>query len=231
MTTAARATFHAAKGAAPRELVHSIQYSSRDVAAHTKLKTRQSGQDNADDLHQRDLKAELIELERNARDKRNKESGGRVRAREDSRDDDERGGQKRLRLVDDATARLDADDADISEDKSEEEDDADSDDDEDETAELMRELEKIRKERAEEQARKESERLADEDKVRKDYLMKGNPLLNAQHVPGDFKIKRRWDDDVVFKNCAKGDEGQQKRFVNDTLRSDFHRKFMSKYIK
>ncbi|XP_067842466.1 protein CWC15 homolog [Heptranchias perlo] len=47
------------------------------------------------------------------------------------------------------------------------------------------------------------------------------------------KIKKRWDDDVVFKNCAKGiDESKRdKRFVNDTLRSEFHKKFMEKYIK
>uniref|UniRef100_A0A1A8QVC8 histone acetyltransferase n=1 Tax=Nothobranchius rachovii TaxID=451742 RepID=A0A1A8QVC8_9TELE len=48
-----------------------------------------------------------------------------------------------------------------------------------------------------------------------------------------FRVKRRWDDDVVFKNCAKGvDEARkEKRFVNDTLRSEFHKKFMEKYVK
>ena len=48
-----------------------------------------------------------------------------------------------------------------------------------------------------------------------------------------LKVKRRWDDDVVFKNCAKGvdDQKKDKRFVNDTLRSEFHKKFMEKYIK
>jgi hypothetical protein len=25
-----------------------------------------------------------------------------------------------------------------------------------------------------------------------------------------FKVKRRWDDDVVFKNCAKGVDDQKK---------------------
>uniref|UniRef100_A0A665WWU9 CWC15 spliceosome associated protein homolog n=1 Tax=Echeneis naucrates TaxID=173247 RepID=A0A665WWU9_ECHNA len=47
------------------------------------------------------------------------------------------------------------------------------------------------------------------------------------------KIKKEWDDDVVFKNCAKGvDEARkEKRFVNDTLRSEFHKKFMEKYVK
>jgi protein CWC15 len=49
--------------------------------------------------------------------------------------------------------------------------------------------------------------------------------------PVSFSL--RWDDDVVFKNCAKGvDEARrEKRFVNDTLRSEFHKKFMEKYVK
>lgn len=50
---------------------------------------------------------------------------------------------------------------------------------------------------------------------------------------GFFFFIFRWDDDVVFKNCAKGvDESRkEKRFVNDTLRSEFHKKFMEKYVK
>ena len=41
----------------------------------------------------------------------------------------------------------------------------------------------------------------------------------------------RWDDDVVFKNCAKDDTSKTGRFINDTLRSEFHKKFMDKYVK
>lgn len=38
---------------------------------------------------------------------------------------------------------------------------------------------------------------------------------------------------MVFKNCAKGlDKARkEKRFINDTLRSEFHKKFMEKYVK
>jgi len=41
-------------------------------------------------------------------------------------------------------------------------------------------------------------------------------------------MKRRWDDDVVFKNQARGteDKNKKKEFVNDMLRSDFHKIFM-----
>jgi protein CWC15 len=38
---------------------------------------------------------------------------------------------------------------------------------------------------------------------------------------------------VVFKNQARGTEEKGKRteFINDLLRSDFHKRFMSKYVR
>jgi hypothetical protein len=41
--------------------------------------------------------------------------------------------------------------------------------------------------------------------VRRENVMQGNPLLRGD-APADFTVKRRWDDDVVFKNCAKAEE-------------------------
>ena len=42
----------------------------------------------------------------------------------------------------------------------------------------------------------------------------GNPLLN----PKAFNVQRRWDDDVVFKNQARGTEQKgKKEFVNVRL--------------
>ena len=41
----------------------------------------------------------------------------------------------------------------------------------------------------------------------------------------------RWDDYVVFKNQAREPKKEARRFINDTVRNDFHRKFLSKYIK
>ncbi len=41
----------------------------------------------------------------------------------------------------------------------------------------------------------------------------------------------RWYDDVVFKNQARDEPDQKKRFINDTTRNDFARKFLTKYIK
>lgn len=45
------------------------------------------------------------------------------------------------------------------------------------------------------------------------------------------QVKRRWDDDVVFRNQERGEPKLQKRFVNDTIRNDFHRRFLNRYIK
>ena len=135
------------------------------------------------------------------------------------------------------------DDGRQSDDENSEKEDSDKDEDnddenDDDTEALMAELNRIKQERAAEAARQEAERKAREEKIRVENILKGNPLLN----PGtsskssesvEFKVKRRWDDDVVFKNCAKGDvSGNKKRdFINDTLRSEFHKKFMDRYIK
>jgi protein CWC15 len=78
-------------------------------------------------------------------------------------------------------------------------------DGEDETAELMRELEKIKKERAEEKARQEREQSASAAVAREAEIATSNPLLNLAAalgqspginttVPGTFSVKRRWDD-------------------------------------
>jgi protein CWC15 len=45
------------------------------------------------------------------------------------------------------------------------------------------------------------------------------------------QIKRRWNDDVVFRNQARDEPDQKKRFINDTIRSDFHRNFIKKFMK
>ena len=45
-------------------------------------------------------------------------------------------------------------------------------------------------------------------------------------------VKRRWDDDVVFRNQTAGEERKvRKRFINDTVRNDFHRRFLKKYVQ
>ena len=116
-------------------------------------------------------------------------------------------------------------------------DDDDDDDDDDETEELMRELERIKQERAQEAAKREREEAENELKERDSAILQGNPLLDPTRVGssggggGSFAVKRRWDDDVVFKNQARQPKKEVRRFINDTVRNDFHRKFLNKYIK
>ncbi|KAM7293551.1 spliceosome-associated protein CWC15 homolog [Ixodes scapularis] len=220
MTTAARPTFEPARGGGGRNEKDlgalSKQYSSRDLPGHTKLKYRQPGQGTSDELKSKDFRRELEERERIVTHERDGKKSGRESSSSSS--------SKRPRLDQVPASNLDADDS-----IDEEEDSDDS--EEDDTAELMAELNRIKKERAQEEAKREAERKVQEERIRMENILSGNPLLNS--TKAEFKVKRRWDDDVVFKNCAKGDlEGSKERhFINDTLRSEFHKKFMEKYIK
>ena len=67
-------------------------------------------------------------------------------------------------------------------------------------------------------------------------ILTGNPLMKDRYSgsteKSDLRVKRRWDDDVVFKNCSRAEpDKQEPEFINDSLRSHFHRKFMEKYVK
>eukprot|EP00983_Pelagomonas_calceolata_P081822 1155712-Pelagomonas_calceolata.AAC.6 len=50
-------------------------------------------------------------------------------------------------------------------------------------------------------------------------------------LPGPSASFVRWDDDVVFKNQTRSEPKAQKRFINDTIRNDFHKRFLEKYIR
>lgn len=110
---------------------------------------------------------------------------------------------------------------------------SDDDDSDDDTAALLAELNKIKSERAQDSAKKEAEKQQEDERIRMENILSGNPLLNytAAAPKGNTKVKRRWNDDVVFKNCARTEVDKGETFINDSLRSEFHKKFMDKYIK
>lgn len=231
MTTAHRPTFDPARG---KEAQRGPAYHQRLLPAHTHLKQRQPGQGGAAGLtQQRDLRAELSQAEESAASKNDATSAGLITAdghaeRGGKRNldvhadgtDDEDEEAKRRRLILEEAKDIDADSAggSSSDESSEEEEE------EDEEAELMRELAKIKAERAAAKKKEEDEQAAKDQEQREVDIARGNPLLNKQ----DYGLKRRWDDDVVFKNQARGTEDRDKRkeFVNDLLRSDFHKRFM-----
>lgn len=225
MTTAHRPTFDPAKG---KEAQRGPAYHQRLQPAHKHLKVRQPGQGGAADGQTRDLRAELLAAEaahfaikdgKKIADVAPKRAIEHVNDAENSQTETDEA--KRRKILEE-TRDIDKDDSDEDSSSSEE------DDDEDETAELMRELERIKKERAAAKAKEDAEKAAKEQDAREEEIAYGNPLLN----PKAFSVNRRWDDDVVFKNQARGTEQKTKKeFVNDLLRSDFHKKFMSKYVR
>lgn len=252
MTTAHRPTFDPARG---KDAQRGPAYHQRLQPAHLHLKTRQAGQGGAGDANkQRDLRAELLLAEAAVKARKKKTIGSDNGADDDTDttikrraihgvieqadDQDESQDTKRRRLILEEAAAVDADstsEEDTSNQAGSESDESSSsEDDEDEEAELLRELAKIKAERAAQRAAEEAVKVKAEEDAREIEIAQGNPLLNGPAGNlGAFGVKRRWDDDVVFKNQARGTEekGKRKEFVNDLLRSDFHKRFMSKYVR
>jgi protein CWC15 len=144
-------------------------------------------------------------------------------ADEESNDGDHHNGLSEIEDIVDDESDLDSSDSDESDD--------DSDDDEDEEAMLQAELAKIRAEREAAKAKTEAEEAAIEQRRMEDAALTGNPLLYSDNASvSTGKAKRRWNEDVVFRNQAKEPE-QKKRFINDTVRNDFHKRFLNKFIR
>ncbi|KAF1983099.1 Cwf15/Cwc15 cell cycle control protein [Aulographum hederae CBS 113979] len=230
MTTAHRPTFDPARG---KEAQRGPAYHQRLLPAHKILKFRQAGQGGDAENAPRDFRRDLLMREAEHAAKKNGTTASEdvetstTTSKRQLEDRDADGEDdldlKRRRLALEETADIDAD-----EEASESESSSDEDDEEDETAELMRELAKIKKERADQKAKEDAEKSAKEQEQREVDIARGNPLLNPQ----DFSVKRRWDDDVVFKNQARNkDDKKSKEFINDLLRSDFHKRFMSRYVR
>lgn len=185
-------------------------------------------------MKQRDLRSELFAAELEAKNKKRKAEGLPPLAVEGGAGDEE--SNKRRKLLQDSLD-LDKDDEEeenaadgkTAEQKDKDADDrcvrsffcvhtepilrddsdsdSDEDDDDDDTAELLRELEKIKRERAEEKARQDQEQSASDAATRDAEIATGNPLLNLAAalgqqvpsgvnttVPGTFAVKKRWDD-------------------------------------
>lgn len=249
MTTAHRPTFDPARG---KEALRGPAYHQRLLPAHTHLKHRQAGQGGAaDSLHvgPRDLRAELLAAEAAVKARKAGGSGSGVdieggKGSADGAIEDDETKRRRLILEEarDIDADSDGDDAGSDGEKDDDDDDGSDDeesDEEDEEAELMRELAKIKAERAAAKQAEEDAAAKKAEEQREVDIARGNPLLDpwagregsvAGSVAGSgsFGVKRRWDDDVVFRNQGRGTEerGKRREFVNDLLRSDFHKKFM-----
>lgn len=196
MTTAHRPTFDPARG---KDSLRGPGYHQRLLPAHKTLKFRQATQGTTDEHSARDLRAELLRAERRHFAKKEgrelspeqeeekvtlaiEGSKGQKRSLDqgageegqDGEQDEEDYEVKRKRVLEE-TRDVDADSDDASEEDSDSSDDEDDDDDE---AELMRELAKIKAERAEAAAREAAEQAAKEEEQQMRDIATGNPLLN-----------------------------------------------------
>ena len=215
MTTAARPTWDAAKGGFSLSDGSggrtTVQISVRDLVAHSANKIRQPGQNSKEDLSLlgKDdpaiLRAQLEERERAHKNKRlrNQEylergetapalpvsSGGgplqltneglpaekkqRVEGEDEGNDDRESIRQQEFDDSDDSDSDSSSDD----------------DDGDDDTEALMAELQKIKNQRAAEKEAKNAEKREEEQRIRTENVMRGNPLLNNDQP--DFSVTRR----------------------------------------
>ena len=204
----------------------------RHQNAHMTMKLRKSGQSSVSEQKTKDYKNDLEE----GAAKEEKKARGAGQA--DALVNPEEKANRALLLTDAEGSKKEYNDDDAIEGSDDEEDFDSSDDesnsDEDDEQELQAELERIRAERASAQSNREQEEKEQKELEHRESAVKSNPLLS-----GDFdnstsdvsKIKRRWNEDVVFKNQARDEPDTKKRFINDTVRSDFHRSFMRKFIK
>ncbi|EMD47159.1 premRNA-splicing factor, putative [Entamoeba histolytica KU27] len=82
--------------------------------------------------------------------------------------------------------------------------------------------EEIESEDTEEALKKEYEEMEEEEEF--------SNSSDSQQYFSDGLVQRKWYDDVVFKNQAK-EPPKQAKYINDTLRNEYHQHFMDKFIK
>lgn len=98
--------------------------------------------------------------------------------------------------------------------------DSDSSDD-DEDQEILQELQRLKKERAEEEERKARELQLQQQKE-----LTQNPMLNP-----DYSMKIDWRDETVFRNQLMDVQTHDTLHVNDTVRNEYHKRFMRRFIR
>lgn len=236
MTTAHRPTYNPSRGKDTILPNPSLQYSARDLPANTVIKYRRA------ELLGNASKEEMIMLLR----KRERES---MLNREDKdkeleveyNDDDNDDVHIKQPLQISSNVNNDDDEypdvVNVFEQDKDYEYSDNSDNDSnvnsiDSEQELLIELEKIKQAQKEEKEREELEQQQQSEL----NILKSNPLLNqsidnVSSVSEGYSLKKKWYEDTVFKNQSKLEQKVKKRFINDTVRSDFHRKFLNKTVQ
>jgi protein CWC15 len=106
--------------------------------------------------------------------------------------------------------------------KNEEEDEEDEENDE----ELLLEYQKILEEKKKKDLEKQKS-VADKLISRSAEEM----LMGNSSFTQNYSLKKKWYENTTFTNQAKIEKSKTKRFVNDTIRSDFFRNFINENIQ
>lgn len=192
MTTAHRPTFDPVKG--KKAFEGSISHSKMQPG-HTKLKYRHREELDEDKIRQLEASSSKEKTKELLLEKESNEDASNLKAdqREEKEEDD-------------------------SEEYSSEEEEEEEEDDDDEE-ELMKELAKIKQERAALRAQEEAKQKLEQ---RKKEL--GIDVLQSKDK------KRDWTEASLFQNQAKKTRTEPDTPKNDLLTSEFHKKFLNKYV-
>lgn len=142
---------------------------------------REQGQGTADELRSRDFRKELEEREAKGTSS-NKSIPAVVRRAIEANTSSN---AKKAKLDQSSSSgNLDQDDP-VDADSSSDSDDSDDDD----TAALLEELNKIKRERAQDNAKKEQEKKQEDERIRMENILSGNPLLSySSGAKGDQRV-------------------------------------------
>ena len=231
MTTAHRATWNSKRG--NLEFNASNQLSSKDLPYYKILKKRNFQEKDLNKIKNKDIMyKELIDKEKNS-NKLNNEDPDNIINQLSEEENNIKNLEKEINFLkkkrknskeENNSENLDNNIFEQDKDYSYSESYQDNSSDIDSEEELMKELEKIKKEQKEEKLKKEDEI---KEKIEKEIYL--NNTLNSFNS-NDYSLKRKWYEDTVFRNQNKIENKPKKRFINDTLRSEFNRKFLEKII-
>lgn len=237
------------KGAFKSQVTH-----SRDLAAETTLKQRTTTFDANQSLETRAILLErLLSMESKAKDgkinqgilrpiesvriealseQKQLEAASNRRAMlkdlnsfqnpYDDDDDEEFLPAKRVKEGNLDSPSIDDDDSESNE--SSDSSDESEDESEDEEIALMRELERIKAERRAEADRKATEAKKIEDQIKREEMVRAESSAGT--------LTRGWTEDTVFKHQSRTIvKSKESTYINDAPKSEFHKKFMNKYIQ
>ena len=258
MTTAHRPTFVSRKGNNLYTDIPTLQFSVKDLPSNTIIKHREDDGNNNNLSEKEKRKKMIIELKKREREamkekninddneflpplpvKRQKISENSEAITKIRKDEEkEKNGESEEKEEED------------------EENEEENEECEDSEEELRKELEKIKQEQEEENRKKNitikknlEEEIMNNKKSCTNSVGLNSSFISSSSfennytstfrnnssikssVDNGFSLKKKWYEDTIFKNQSRKEEPVKKRFINDSVHSDFHKRFMAKTMQ